>query len=249
MSAAQLDVLERDVEQARARFAGDLARLQSPATLSKFKEGVRTQAVEAKDYLLEQTKQAATDGVQRLVSDLKEKAVANPAAALAIGAGLAWRFAHRPPIASLLVGIGLFSLWRTTPSPDNDGIVPRALEMAGQVKEAVQEWTDGAAENITEFAGKASATAEQAYVAARDKVSSITTNALGAADQAAGSAQETLDEIRHQAMAAGDNGSAALRAIAPSEDTRDSLLLGAAALAVAAAVGIAYQRRSEDETG
>jgi hypothetical protein len=248
MSDTQLNVLERDVEQARARFAGDLARLRSPDTLAKFKDGVWAQAAEAKDHLVEQTKQAATDGVNRLVSDLKEKAAANPAAALAIGAGLAWRFAHRPPIASLLVGIGLFSLWRTTPSPNGDGLVPRAVEMAGQVKETVQEWTAAAAEDMTELAGKASATAEQAYVSARDTAGTIKTNVVDAADRAAGSVQQTITEIRHQATAAGDNASAAFRAIAPNEDARDSLLLGAAALAVAAALGIAYHRRSVDET-
>jgi hypothetical protein len=248
MSDTQLNVLERDVEQARSRFAGDLARLRSPTTLSKFKDSVWAQAAEAKDHLVEHTKQAAADGAHRLVSDLKEKAAANPAAALAIGVGLAWRFAHRPPIASLLVGIGLFSLWRTTPSPNGDGLVPRAVEMAGQVKETVQEWTAAAAEDMTELAGKASATAEQAYVSARDTAGTIKTNVVDAADRAAGSVQQTITEIRHQATAAGDNASAAFRAIAPNGDARDSLLLGAAALAVAAALGIAYQRRSGEET-
>jgi uncharacterized protein YjbJ (UPF0337 family) len=248
MSDAHLTILERDVEQARARFAGDLARLRSPSTLSNFKDGLWAQAAETKDELVEKTKQAATDGVHRIVSDLKEKAAANPAATLAIGAGLAWRIAHRPPIASLLVGIGLFSLWRTAPSPDGNGLVPRAAELAGQVKETVQEWTEEAAENVTHLADKAFTTAEQAYASARDTMSTIKTNVAGVADQAAGSVQETMTQVRHQAAAAGDNASAAFRAIAPDKDARDSLLLGAAALAVAAAVGIAYQRRSADET-
>ena len=138
MSEAELNVLERDVEQARERFAGDLARLRSPATLSNFQNDLWAQASETKDDLVEKAKEAATDGVQRLVSDLKDKAAANPAAALAIGAGLAWRLVHRPPIASLLVGIGLFNLWRTSPPPEGEGLLPRAAEVAGQVKETVQ---------------------------------------------------------------------------------------------------------------
>jgi hypothetical protein len=243
MSDAHLNILERDIEQARARFASDLARLRSPTTLSNFKDGLWAQAAETKDDLIEKTKRAASDGMHRLVSDLKEKAAANPAAALAIGAGLAWRFVHRPPIASLLVGLGLFSLWRTTPPPDGEGLVPRTVEIAGQVKETLQEWTAGAAENVTQFADTL---AEGAYASARDTMSTIKANVTDAADQAAGSVQETMTEIRHQATAAGDNVSAAIRAIAPDEDARDSLLLGAAALAVAAAVGIAYQRRSLD---
>ena len=248
MSEAELNVLERDVEQARARFAGDLARLRSPATLSNFQDDLWAQASETKDDLVEKAKEAATDGVQRLVSDLKEKAAANPAAALAIGAGLAWRLVHRPPIASLLVGIGLFSLWRTTPSSEGEGFVPRAAELAGQVKETLQEWSAGATENLTQIADKASAAAEETYASARDTVSKVKTNVTVAADQAAGSVQETMTHIRDQASAAGAKTSAAVRAITPNEEARDNLLLGAAALAVAAAVGIAYQRRSADET-
>jgi len=246
MSEAELNVLERDVEQARARFAGDLARLRSPATLSNFQDDLWAQASETKDDLVGKAKKAATDGVQRLVSDLKEKAAANPAAALAIGAGLAWRLVHRPPIASLLVGIGLFSLWRTTPS-EGEGLVPRAADLAGQVKETLQEWSAGATENLTQIADKASAAAEEAYASARDTVSQVKTHVTVAADQAAGSVQETMTHIRDQASAAGAKTSAAVRAITPNAEARDNLLLGAAALAVAAAVGIAYQRRSADE--
>ena len=247
MSEAELNVLERDVEQARARFAGDLARLRSPATLSNFQDDLWARASETKDDLVEKAKEAATDGVQRLVSDLKEKAAANPAAALAIAAGLAWRLVHRPPIASLLVGIGLYSLWRTTPS-EGEGLVPRAADLAGQVKETLQEWSAGATENLTQIADKASAAAEEAYASARDTASNVKTHVTVAADQAAGSVQETMTHIRDQASAAGAKTSAAVRAIAPNEEARDNLLLGAAALAVAAAVGIAYQRRSADET-
>jgi hypothetical protein len=244
MSHDDLNVLERDVEQARARFAGDLARLRSPDTMSSFKDDVWAKAIETKDELVEKAKDAATDGVQRLVSDLKERASSNPAAALAIGAGLAWRLAHRPPIASLLVGVGLFSLWRTTPSDDNDGFVPRAVELAGQAKERVQEWTADAGETLTHLADKASATADQAYASARETVSMVKGSATVAAERAAGAAREAAAHVRDQAAAVGDKTSAALRDVVPGEEARDSLLLGAAALAVVAALGIAYQRRS-----
>jgi hypothetical protein len=244
MSHADLNTLEREVEQARARFAGDLARLRSPATLSDFKDDLWLKATETKNQLIGKAKEAATDGVERLVSDLKERAAANPAAALAIGAGLAWRFAHRPPVASLLVGIGLFSLWRTTPSANGDGLVPRAAELAGQVKERVQEWTAEAGETLSQLGDKASSTVDQAYASARETVSKIKETAASGAERAAGAAQETVTQIRNQTAAASDKASAVLRDIAPDEDARDNLWLGAAALAVAAAVGIAYQRRS-----
>jgi hypothetical protein len=115
MTAANLNALEQDVEQARARFANDLAQLRSPTNLTRFKDDLWAEARETKDELLEKGKEAAKDAVQRLAAELKDRAAANPAAALAIGAGLAWRLFNRPPIATALVGMGLYSLLRTTP--------------------------------------------------------------------------------------------------------------------------------------
>ena len=59
MSAADLNVLERDVEAARARFANDLARLRSPTNHARFKDHLLAEARETKDELLGKGKQAA----------------------------------------------------------------------------------------------------------------------------------------------------------------------------------------------
>src|SRR5258708_7252409 len=91
MSDAKLNALERDVEQARARFADDLARLRSPSTLARFKDDAWAEARDTKDELVGKTKEAAKDGAQRLFTELQERAAANPVAALAIGAGFAGR--------------------------------------------------------------------------------------------------------------------------------------------------------------
>ena len=80
MSQAELDALERDVERSRAKFDSDLARLRSPGIISSFK-----------DDLWAETSGAVKDGAQKILDDLKRRASANPAAALAIGAGLTWR--------------------------------------------------------------------------------------------------------------------------------------------------------------
>ena len=61
-------------------------------------------AVDIQHSLTVRAREAAQDGIQRIIADLKERAAANPTAILAIGAGLAWRLIHQPPIASLLVG-------------------------------------------------------------------------------------------------------------------------------------------------
>jgi hypothetical protein len=95
MSTLELDRLEEDVAKARERVIADVARLRSPAAFDEFKGDIG---------------QTFSDTAQRTVAGLKNRAAANPAAALAIAAGLLWRFARRPPIASLLVGVGLTSL-------------------------------------------------------------------------------------------------------------------------------------------
>jgi hypothetical protein len=116
MTTAELNGLERDVEEARARFADDLARLRSPATLARLKDDLWADVREAKDEVVDKAKDAAQDSVQRLVAELKARATANPLATIVIGAGLPWRLVHRPPIATVLVGLGLIGLARTTPS-------------------------------------------------------------------------------------------------------------------------------------
>src|SRR4051794_22143867 len=113
---SDLNAIERDVEQAREKFAADLARLRSPDILASFKDDLWA----AKDDLVERTSDAAKDGAQRVFNDLKDRATANPAAAIAIGAGLAWHLARHPPIATLLVGLGAVSLLRTSPWQPSD---------------------------------------------------------------------------------------------------------------------------------
>jgi hypothetical protein len=56
-----------------------------------------------------------------------------------------------------------------------------------------------------------------------------------------------MSEFAEDAASVSDHASARLRAAIPDEADRDTLLLGAAALAIAAAVGIAAQRRAQEE--
>ena len=82
-----------------------------------------------------------------MVDDLKAKAAANPAATLAIGAGIAWRAFRHPPIATALIGAGLFSLLRTPParvsgngtadyfSHAKERLKEQATDLAGEVKD------------------------------------------------------------------------------------------------------------------
>ena len=250
MSAAELNALERDVEQARARFADDLARLRSPANLTRLKNDLWADVRETKDEVVDKAKDAAQDGAQRLVAELKARAAANPLATIAIGAGLAWRLVHRPPIATVLVGLGLIGLARTTPSQrashphmgllDEDPLAQRrggdlashAEALADAAKETVQDWSAQAGDAIRQTAGEIA-----------EKAASMADSASDALQGARQAARETAAEVADRAGAVAGRVSQTVRDAVPGRDDRDTYLLAAAAVAVAAAVGIAYQRR------
>src|SRR4051812_2759665 len=119
MSAPSLRELESDVEVARSKLARDLSTLRAPDTYSQFTSTLKQEAFAAKDAFIDKAKTSVQSTVESLVEDLKAKAAANPTAALAIGAGIAWRLIQRPPIATALIGAGLFSLMRTNASGVN----------------------------------------------------------------------------------------------------------------------------------
>jgi hypothetical protein len=308
MSDAELNALERNVEQARARFADDLARLRSPATMARFKDDAWAEASQAKDDLVDKTKEAAKDGAQRLFTDLKERAAANPVAALAIGAGLAWRLVHKPPIATLLVGMGVVGLLRTSPARNSEpymglhdedprlryragandaGLVARASELAqdwgasagdaaratvAQVADTAEsvserasrvmhEVRDAARDTASRIADKAASATDRASDALADanhvtretvarmgdKAVSVAAQASHALQDAGGAARETVSQVADKAAVLAHQASHRVYEALPDKEDRDTYLLGAAALAVAAAVGIAYQRRSHHE--
>ena len=112
MSEPNLHQLEREVEGARAKLAADLAVLRSPDTFSEFTEGLKSETLGAKDALVERAKSSVQSTIEGFVEDLKGRAAANPSAAVAIGAGIAWRLFRHPPIATALIGAGLVSLFR-----------------------------------------------------------------------------------------------------------------------------------------
>jgi hypothetical protein len=224
-----LSLLECEVEEARAKLASDLAILRSPQTYREFGAELKSNAQSA---------------VQRAIDVVKARAAANPSATLAIGAGLAWRLVKHPPIATALVGAGVLSLWRTTPARINDDDYLRTAQqrLGEQVSDAAEAVKDYAVEQVVAAREKAVDYTESA----RETVEEV---AASAAEQAA----ETLEQAREAATHISDKAvNAAQRATrqfgraVADEGMRDQLLLGAAGLAVAAALGIAYQRRSRD---
>src|SRR5262245_57896727 len=250
MRTAELNALERDVEQARARFADDLARLRSPTNLARLKSDLWADVRETKDEVVDKAKDAAQDLAQRLVAELKARAAANPLATIAIGAGLAWRLVHRPPIATVLVGLGLVGLARTTPSQrisqpymgllDEDPVPQRrggdlashAETLADAAKEKVQDWSAETGDAIRHTAGEIV-----------EKAASVAENASDALEGARNAVRKTATKVGDTTSAVAERVSQSVRDAVPDRDDRDTFLLAAASVAVAAAVGIAYQRR------
>jgi hypothetical protein len=262
---------EREVELARAKLTQDLGTLRSPSTFSSFTDELKAEAFEAKDAVVQQAKDAVRASVENLVEDIKAKVAANPAAALAIGAGVAWQLVRHPPVASLLVGAGLFSLWRTPVlrverRPNEDYLEEGKQRLKEQVKDFGAEASKIAAEagrGVAEIAGQAydsaGATVEGWSHVAAGAVTDLTSKATAKAERFISKARDTVGDASNQVVPLATRASHNAKALArdtaasirntasadlyPSMDTRDRILLGVAGLAVAGALGIAYQKR------
>jgi hypothetical protein len=225
MADASLRQYEHEVEHARAKLASDLAMLRSPSTYTSFTDDLKSE----KEVLLGKARSAAQSTLSSVLEDLKAKAVANPAAALVIGAGIAWRLLRDPPIATALVGIGLFSLLRTQASAAN-GREAGSFENGGGITEQARRLASRAAASVAD-AGQA--VGEKAS----DLVEAATTKVAELSDAASAKATQLAEAARSKHLVE------AGRDLLQETDARDKLLLGAAALVIATAVGMAMQRR------
>jgi hypothetical protein len=236
-TSPDFDLLERDLQETRERLARDLDRLRSTETISGFKADLLAQVSETKDELVGKAKASVSAGMQDLWSEVKARAAANPAAALALGAGLAWRLLHRPPIASALVGLGLISLWRTDPQYPAPG-----ADLAARSAELIRT----ARANAEVAGADLQARTEQIRSAASEFMEG-TAEAAGDVLEASQHAVETIRRRGQEMLpVAADNALTAVDRIielSPSVKERDQILVSAAALALAAAVGVTAQRR------
>jgi hypothetical protein len=229
---------ERDVEQSRARLTRDLAVLCSPETFANFTDDLKQEAFETKDALWD---------------DVKARAAANPAAVIAIGAGLAWRLLQRPPIATALIGLGVYSLWNTEPKQPGDG-TPDYLQ---QSRQALKEQTREALSAASRIAGQAqeavAAKGAEIWDDAREKVrewgEEVATRLDDTTSRAKSTGQAFLDDVRakqHDLRGQVEDVAAKAADKFRDEDTRNNLLLGLAGLTIAAALGIACQKKITD---
>jgi hypothetical protein len=220
--------LEQEVVSARAKLAEDLSKFRSRQLYEELAET-------ASEVIVEKVRQSSWTAWQGMVDNVKAKVAENPAATLAIAAGLAWRSYRHPPIATALIGGGLYSLLRTPANRVNrseniDHVAHAKARLHQQATALAGAVTDGALDIASEIksgaAGIAETVAEQSAQiadAATDKVQEWATNA-----------RETVRNIPDDAPLLGRQA-----------DARDNLLLGVAGVAVFAALGFAYQRQKE----
>jgi uncharacterized phage infection (PIP) family protein YhgE len=187
MSTLELDRLEEDVAKARERVVADVARLRSPTAFEEFKGDIG---------------QTFSDTAQRTIAGLKNRAAANPAAVLAIAAGLLWRFARHPPIASLLVGVGLTSLLRTSADSPPSPVVTRSGELLHAANEKASELSEQAREltaQARETAAATAATLSQTAGRIADQAAQTTARVSGQAARASDDAREAAARMSGQA--------------------------------------------------
>jgi hypothetical protein len=117
-----------------------------------------------------------------------------------------------------------------------------------------EEWTsrasdvaDAAKQKIQDWSAQATQTARQAKTQVAETAVSMAERASEALRDAGDTARYRVTRLTDDAVSVSDQASARLRAVMPDRDDRDTLLFGAAALAVTAAVGIAFQRRAHED--
>jgi hypothetical protein len=283
---------EREVEQARSKLSYDLATLRAPETFSSFTDDLKRDALETKDAIINQAKDAAQSRLTQFVDDLKARAAANPAAALAIGAGIAWRMLRHPPIATALIGAGIYGLWRTNgvqphgrsnadylqhgrarlmeqagdfaasaaagakdvAADVGEAVSAKTAEMIDSAKAKAQEWSEAAQEKAQEWSAAAQSKAHEwsddlersaaavgsALKAEADSLNAQTGRVSMRARDATVEASARTTQFVRETMQDG-------RDLLTDAESRDKILLGLAGVAVAAAVGIACQKRMTEE--
>lgn len=222
--------LELEVEEARAKLVRDLSVLRSPQTYREFTADLRSEAQSV---------------LERIMDDVKARAAANPSAVLAISAGIAWRLLKDPPVATALIGAGVLGLWRTKPIDVAGG------DYFGTAQQRFREQVGDAVDTVKDYAAEAAVAAQgkaQNYAQAAGKtVEGFAASTADAAIKAIENARAAAPAVPEQAVNAAQRATSQLGRALNDGNTRDQLLFGAAGLAVAAALGLAYRRRTSDE--
>jgi hypothetical protein len=215
-----LHALERDVEATRARLERHLRTLRSPTAHAEFTEALKHDAVALKDDVVERTRSAAQDRLDGWIDGLKARAAENPAAVLAIAAGIGWRMVRHPPIATALVGVGLFSLLRgnapaRTGRSDNEyldhaqaRLREQSSELAAGVAEQARALAANAGEQVERWSEDARAAVQRGSAQAADMMEHWSGEARAAVQKGSAEAAGKMEAWSEEARAAMRNAKA-----------------------------------------
>jgi hypothetical protein len=190
-------------------------------------------------------KDTVNERTTSILDDLKARAAANPLAAVSIGAGLIWYLVRHPPIATILVGLGVYGLIRTNPN-EPDVVSPvwsRAQELAASAANTVNELAEETREAInhaSDIAGSISNRAADVAGAFANRGAEV---AEAVADSRTGIAHSAKDKLETWTEPRRESGAEAVfrlktrtddltrtaqTAISVASNNRDTVLLGAA---------------------
>lgn len=234
--------LEREVDRARARLNDSLSSLRKPEVVAQIKAELWNEAVKSKDEIVRKATEAAKDTADRVVDNVKERALANPAAVLSIGAGVALHVLRRPPISSLLVGLGIYGLFKTAPTGAPNGVVQQARgqveTLAAKAMDVAGAWSEAAGQALHDGAEVAGAKTAMVLNDTRERLAEAG-EIVGEKSREAGQA------IADAVSSLSDQSVAAVSRLASEEAARDQMLLGVAAASVAAAIAVSFKRSAE----
>ena len=254
MLRVELDRLEADVQEARQRLKSDLEVLRAPGTFSSFKDELVAGARQSGDDAIA----AATSWSERLFAEIKERAAANPVAVGAIAAGIGWRILRKPPITTMLVGYGVYSLLQTQPGQlaPGAGTAYQAADAAVAAKEHVQQLSREAGEAIAhardvvvpavaETVQRWTAQAGETVAHATGSVQALAAGGSESARRWGADVGATVAETSSFVQAAALRWSHSIRHMATDQQELDKALFGAAAIALVTALGLTWLRGHE----
>lgn len=251
--SAQTEAIRDDIEQTRAEMSGTIDAIQDRLDPDRLKEQARAQVREqvqgAKDAVRDATIGRAED-MARNVGDtatearytLVETIKQNPLPAALVGIGLGWLWMNRrtpPPARYYAPGTAGYQDWGAYGGRarlyQRDQVTPvdRARDKAGRVGDAASDMATQVQDTAGRLADQAGETA-----------SNLADRAQATAGDLSDQAQETMGNLaggaQYQAQRLEDRFQRAMR--------ENPLAVGAAALALGAAVGLAVpETRREDQ--
>jgi len=238
-TSPDVETLERETAEARARLANTIERLTSPQTTQAVKQELTDYALGLKDNVLG----SGRDTAQGYADGLKNRALANPLGLALIGAGIGWHLYRHPPITTLLVGTGIAMLMKGDDGRRLDASAYRDPYDRAQPRGYVPGGVAGYGYPVEEAApgtsigDRATAAATQASHMARD----LSSRAVDAAHSVSEQVSDTAGSVRASALSAAETARAA---VSDAADTTREAIMGAADTARTAILGAAHAARS-----